>query len=69
MVAGASATHPADVGIAVYTKDFVEANGRFFRRFRRGLVFTHGVWVFVFLDGYKDSPMIRATAELVGWLK
>jgi hypothetical protein len=69
MVAGASATHLADVAIAVYTKDFVEANGRIFGRFRRGLVFTHGVWVFVFLDGCKDSPMIRATAELVGWLK
>jgi hypothetical protein len=38
-----------------------------FGRFHGGLVFTYGVQDF--LDGCEDPPMIRAMAELVGWLK
>jgi hypothetical protein len=62
-----SATHLADVGISKYARDFVEANRKVFGKFRGEVIFTHGA--FIFLGGADDPPLLRATAELLGWLK
>jgi hypothetical protein len=67
VIACSSATDSADVGIATYARDFVDASRKIFGRIRGEVLFTHGA--FVFLGGVDDPPFIRATAELVGWLK